>query len=165
MRQFNDSGRATGCRSDQAPFTAGGGHCLRCRKCFTVERPMLPQAGATSMPPVSELMSATSVGWHDLDPSPALSPCYQADSCSLRAARYPAWLPNRLTGPAPSNQHRCKTHSGIVPTRRGFLHHAVSKPPRPQPRCLAPIIHRCGRGGPDTVLTNIGSRFASRPRA
>src|SRR5580700_2030458 len=109
------------------------------------------------MPPVSEFVSTASVGRNDLDLSAALSRCYRADSCSLRTARYPAWHPNRLTGLTPFNQHPSKTHSGIVPTRRGFLHHAVSKPPRPQPRRLAPTIHRCGRGGPDTVLSNIGS--------
>jgi hypothetical protein len=45
-------------------------------------------------------------------------------------------------GAAAHNHHRFKTHSRFVPTRRGFLHHAVSKPPRPRLRvALQPYPH------------------------
>ena len=65
MRRLNDSGRATNCCSDQAPFSTGSGHCLKCLRCFIVDHPTLPQAAATSMPPVSEFVSTASFGWHD----------------------------------------------------------------------------------------------------
>src|SRR5580700_186474 len=47
-----------------------------------------------------------------------------------------------LSQGAAYNHHRFKTHSGFVPTRRRFLHHAVSKPPRPRLRvALQPYRH------------------------
>jgi len=48
-------------------------------------------------------------------------------------------------------------------TRRGFLHPAVSKPPRPLPVSSAPPNSRCGRGGSDTVLGVIGRCLRSQP--
>jgi hypothetical protein len=56
-----------------------------------------------------------------------------------------------LSQKAAYNHHQFKTHSGFVPTRRGFLHHAVSKPPRPRLALRSNRIvtwPRCFRYGP-----------------
>jgi hypothetical protein len=49
-----------------------------------------------------------------------------------------------------------KTHSGFAPNGTGFLHHTVSKPPRPHWWLHAHDISVRGHGGPDTVLRIIG---------
>src|ERR1019366_2450377 len=57
------------------------------------------------------------------------------------------------------HSYRCpfKTHSSFVPNRPGFLHRAVSKPPRPPAVASPQMIRGGGRDGSDTVLHNIGS--------
>ena len=57
-----------------------------------------------------------------------------------------------------------KPIAAMYQARRGFLHSAVSKPPRPQRATASPVIHPRGRGDSDTVLTNIGSYFSPLAR-
>ena len=45
------------------------------------------------MPPMSKFVSTASVGRHDSHLSPGLVTVIRRLPCSLRTARYPAWLP------------------------------------------------------------------------
>ena len=150
MRWLNGRGRATYSCSDQAPFSTGSDHCLTCRSRFIVDHPTLPQAVAISTPPPEKIVRTAPSRLRPAYPAAGLFAVQDTGLRFSRIVNHPHSPPGRLRYPF-------KTHSSFLPNRRGFLHCTVSKPPRPPPGYIPPTIIRCGRGGPDTVLTNIVS--------
>ena len=150
MRRIDGPGRATYSCSDQAPFSTGSDHRLTCRSRFIVDHPTLPQAVAISTPPPVKIARTAPSRLRPGYPAAGLFAVQDTGLLFSRVVNHPRSAPGRLPYPF-------KTHSTFLPNRTGFLHCAVSKPPRPPPGYMPPTIIRCGRGGPDTVLTNIGS--------
>ena len=144
--------RASHRSSDQAPFSPRSLCGLRCWSPFLADPLTLPQAVDTRAFPLSQSFSA-------LAPSPptpgspdrTLRPYYHdvyvgiRFHCNVRPSR-------PVTKGHVPNCPRFKTHSIFLPNPRGFLHHAVSKPPRPRRCCCAPTDlvtwPRCFRYGP-----------------
>lgn len=149
MRWLNGRGRATYSCSDQAPFSTGSDHCLTCRSRFIVDHPTLPQAVAISTPPPEKIVRTAPSRLRPAYPAAGLFAVPDTGSRFSRIVNHPHSPPGRL-------RYQFKAHSTFLPNRRGFLHCTVSKPPRPPPGYIPPTIIRCGRGGPDTVLTIIG---------
>ena len=97
-------------------------------------------------------------------PSPEqdFSPHHKTECLAQESASQSVGTSKRLFGL--TNFTRClfKTHRSFVPNRPGFLHYAVSKPPRP-PSSRSNLDYRGrGRDGSDTVLPNIGRCFPAR---
>jgi hypothetical protein len=155
VRWLNGRGRATYSCSDQAPFSTGSDHCLTCRSRFIVDHPTLPQAVAISTPPPEKIVRTAPSRLRPAYPAAGLFAVPDTGSRFSRIVNHPHSPPGRL-------RYQFKAHSTFLPNRRGFLHCTVSKPPRPPPGYIPPTIIRCGRGGPDTVLTNI-ARHSTMP--
>ena len=131
MRRASGSDRATHRCSDQAPFSSARPPYLKCRRRFIADHPTLPQALAISplrLPSCLGAPTSQQPTWYFF-----VGPLYR----SAAALNSPHGFVTPLcpliplpTRPA-SNHSGFKTHSSFVPIE-GFLHCAVSKPPRPR---------------------------------
>ena len=164
MRWSYACDRETYSCSDQAPFPTRSPGCLRCLSSLIADHPTLLQAVATAALPTSQF----SGGRAFYLPIGILPPIlclfinmlYTRQPTSIATFSPPMCSPS-VPRPATVDSKRI---AASCQNRKGFLHRAVSKPPRPQQSLYNRPIRQWGRGGSDTVL-GINGRDSNDPQS